>query len=65
MHPSELFYQLRQHNDLSSDTELADLIGLTSARISQMRSGNRILSARQLASYIQKAEYRGRRLAPR
>ena len=63
MHPSELFDELKQRNDLGSDTELANLIGLTSARISQMRSRDNNLSARQLATYIQKAEDRGRRLA--
>ena len=63
MHPSELFDELKQRNDLDSDTELANLIGLTSARISQMRSRNKNLSARQLASYFKKAEDRGRQLA--
>jgi hypothetical protein len=63
MHPSELFDELKQRNFLGSDADLAKLIGLTSARISQMRSRNINLSVRQLASYIKKAEDRGRRLA--
>lgn len=63
MHPSELFDELKKRNGLSSDTGLAELIGLTTARISQMRTRNSNLTARQLASYIQKAEDRGRRLA--
>ena len=63
MRPAELFDQLMQRNDLRSDSALASLIGLTPGRISQMRSGKRNLTARQLAGYIQKAEERGRRLA--
>ena len=63
MHPSELFDELKQRNGLGSDTELANLIGLTSARVSQMRSRNNNLSARQLASYIRKAGDRGHQLA--
>ena len=63
MHPSEFFDELKKRNGLTSDTELASLIGLTSARISQMRTRKGNLTARQLASYIQKAEDRGRVLA--
>lgn len=63
MHPSEFFDELKKQNGLTSDTELANLIGLTSARISQMRTRKGDLTARQLASYVQKAEDRGRVLA--
>ena len=63
MHPREFFDELKKRKRLTSDTELAKLIGLTSARISQMRTGKGNLTARQLASYIQKAEDRGRVLA--
>ena len=63
MHPTELFDELKRRNDLHSDSALARLIGLTPARISQMRNRNTKLTVRQLASYIRKAEERGRRLA--
>lgn len=64
MHPKELFDALKKSNDIHSDSALAGLIGLTPARISQMRSGEKIsLTARQLAGYIDKAAERGRRLA--
>jgi hypothetical protein len=63
MHPAELFDELKQRNDLRSDSALARLIGLTPARISQMRSRKHDLTVRQLAGYIRNAEERGRRLA--
>lgn len=63
MYPSALFDELVKNHDLKSDSELARLIGLTPGRISQMRAGKRNLTARQVASYIRKAEDRGRRLA--
>jgi hypothetical protein len=63
MRPAELFDELKRRNCLRSDSALAQLIGLTPARISQMRSRKHNLTARQLAGYIQKATERGRRLA--
>lgn len=63
MHPTELFTELKKRNDVQSDSALAMLIGLTPARISQMRSRNIALSARQVASYLKKAEDRGRKIA--
>ena len=63
MHPSELLDELTEKNGLHSDSELAGLIGLTPSRISQMRSRGAALTARQVASYIRKAEERGRSLA--
>ncbi len=63
MHPSELFAELAKRNNLRSDADLARLIGLTPARISQMRGAKRNLSPRQVASYLHKAEDRGRRVA--
>ena len=63
MHPSELLDELTEKNGLHSDRELARLIGLTPSRISQMRSRTTALTARQVASYIRKAEERGRSLA--
>lgn len=63
MHPSEFFDELKKRNGFTSDTEVARRIGLTSARISQMRTRSGNLTARQLASYIKKAVDRGRELA--
>lgn len=63
MYPIELFAELKKRNDLNSDSALARLIGLTPARISQIRSRNVALSARQVASYLKKAEDRGRKIA--
>lgn len=63
MLPSELFDELKQSKGIDSDAELARLIGITSARISQLRNRNVNLNARQLATYITKAEDHGRRLA--
>jgi hypothetical protein len=63
MRPGEFFDQFLWRNDLCSDAELANLIGLTPGRISQMRTDKRNLTARQLVSYIKKAEDRGRRSA--
>jgi hypothetical protein len=63
MYPSELFDQLKKRNKTTSDSGIARLIGLTPARISQMRSRKSDLTPRQLASYIGKAEERGRKLA--
>ncbi|MEQ1592515.1 MAG: hypothetical protein ABL892_09020 [Thiobacillaceae bacterium] len=60
MHPSELFEELKKQNGLSSSSDIAQLIGLTPARISQMQSGGRNLSTRQIASYIAKAKESGR-----
>lgn len=63
MQPAELFDEIKNRNDLLSDSALARLIGLTPTRISQLRTLNVNLTARQLAGYIRKAEERGRRLA--
>ena len=61
MHPSELFDKLKKRNGLFSDSDLARLLGLTPARISQMRSGKQDLTARQVASYIKKAHLIGQK----
>lgn len=63
MHPTELFDELKKQYELSSDSELADLVGLTPSRISQIRKGESNLTVRQLASYMRKAEERGRKQA--
>lgn len=59
MHPSELFDALKKRNKVTSDSQLAKLIGLTPSRISQMRIRDQNLSPRQVASYIEKAAERG------
>jgi transcriptional regulator with XRE-family HTH domain len=59
VHPSQLFDELRKRNGFSSDSEVAKLLGLTSARVSQMRTGKHILTARQLASYLEKSHELG------
>lgn len=63
MHPSELFNQLKRHHGLKSDSDIARLIGLTPSRISQMSLRDHPLTARQITSYIAKAEERGKLLA--
>jgi DNA-binding transcriptional regulator YdaS (Cro superfamily) len=63
MHPSALFEELKKQHDLSSGSDIARLIGLTPARISQMQTRQKNLSARQIASYIAKAAERGNREA--
>ena len=61
MHPSELFEELKKRNSILSDSDLARLLGLTPARVSQMRSGKQNLTARQIASYINKAHVIGQK----
>ena len=63
MHPSSLFDEIKKRHDLGSDSEVARLLGLTPARINQMRHGKRNLSARQIASYIEKARAIGHKHA--
>jgi DNA-binding transcriptional regulator YdaS (Cro superfamily) len=63
MHPSELFEELTKRHGTTTDTEISRLLGLTPSRVSQMRSRNHNLTARQVVSYIAKAEDRGRVLA--
>jgi hypothetical protein len=55
MYPAELFDELKKRNDFSSDSDVARLLGLTPARISQMRSRKHVLTARQIASYFQRS----------
>lgn len=63
MRPSELFDELKARHDLKTDSDVARFIGLTPARVSQMRFGKSNLSARQIASYLEKAHLHGRREA--
>lgn len=63
MHPSVLFDELKKRNGFSSDSDVANLLGLTPPRISQMRSGKHNLTARQIASYLQKAQTLGQKNA--
>ena len=63
MHPSELFDELKKQHDVASCSDIARLIGLTPARISQMQTRSKNLSARQIASYIAKAAERGKQEA--
>jgi hypothetical protein len=63
MHPSELFDELIKRHDLKSDSDVARLLGLTPPRISQMRTRSVNLSARQVASYIEKAHLHGKKEA--
>ena len=63
MHPSGLFEQIKRRNEIKSDAGVARLIGLTSGRVSQMRTSKRKLTARQLASYIQKSYKAGEKQA--
>lgn len=60
LHPSELFDELKSCHDLKSDSDIARLIGLTPARVSQMRTRNGKLTARQIATYLDKAHAHGR-----
>lgn len=60
MHPSDLFNEFKKRELASTDLEIARLIGLTRSRVSQMRAGTSNLSARQVATFLQKAEARGR-----
>jgi hypothetical protein len=61
MKPSELFDELKKRNSLTSDSDMARLLGLTPPRISQMRSGNQSLTTRQIASYIGRAHKIGQK----
>jgi hypothetical protein len=63
LHPSELFDELKYRHELKSDSEVARFIGLTPARVSQMRIRKGKLSARQIASYLEKAHAHGHREA--
>lgn len=63
MHPSELFDELKHRHDLKSDSDVARLLGLTPARVSQMRMRKGNVSARQIASYLEKAHTHGHREA--
>lgn len=63
MHPSDLFDELKHRHDLKSDSDVARLIGLTPARVSQMRVRKVQISARQIASYLEKAHANGHREA--
>jgi DNA-binding transcriptional regulator YdaS (Cro superfamily) len=59
MHPSILFDAIRKRYKLDSDSKLAMFLGVTSARISQMRSRPHKLSARQIVTYIDRAKKSG------
>lgn len=63
MHPSELFDALKHRHDLKSDSDVASYIGLTPARVSQMRMRKGKLSTRQIVSYLEKAHDNGHKEA--
>ena len=56
MHPSDLFDLIKRRNKLSSDSALAAFMGLTPARINQMRTSASNLTPRQIAGYIERAK---------
>ncbi len=55
MNPNQLFDQLKAQYQISADSDLACCLGITSARISQIRIKNAPLTVRQLAVFIKKA----------
>ena len=55
MHPTELFDELKKQYGVTSDADIAGILGLTAGRISQLRARAGELSARQIVSFIQKA----------
>jgi len=55
MHPTELFEELKKHYGVTSDADISIILGLTSGRISQLRTRPGNLTARQIVSFIQKA----------
>jgi hypothetical protein len=55
MHPSEFIDEIKTRKEFSSDDKVADFLGLTQGRISQLRTQKKDMTARQLVSYIQKA----------
>ena len=63
MHPNDLFDELKKNHGLTSNVEIGGLLGLTPSRISQMSSSDRDLTARQVASYLSKAESYGAKQA--
>ena len=56
MRITEFFDELTRQYSLSSDREIARLLGLTSGRISQLRKRDGALSAKQIVSFFKKAE---------
>jgi len=63
MHPTELFQELKSHYGVESDSEIAALLGLTSGRISQLRSRPGMLTAKQIVSFVQRASAIERQVA--
>lgn len=63
MHPVELFNEVKKQYKLKSDLDVAEVLGLTSGRISQLRSGAKQLSVRQVTSFLLKAAENARKTA--